>query len=406
MGHTNATGRGPATGADVTSTESSSVSDGFLQAHDQEARLLVELLRTSRLALLFGQAGSDITALLQLDLMPLMHRRAVDQGASVSVRETGVVVPFQDRRGRDAIRASQRRREIIVYFDEWTDAPLTSLQARIHLAAGVPLPAQDAPRTSLSDTLSAMTGLLNATLIILLDRFEQLLKAPADRPGVAEFTDELVEAVNKASLSANFLIALDEASRPELASLRSRIPGFDDFSLKLSGPLCVRPGATPAQELAALEPSAIRGLPVLSEAVAHRDVLVTRTSMVAAVEPARRSAGTPKVKLPPPVRAVIKPDDVYAFIEATLAQTAARGEGDSRTFGGEPVEGRGIQAPLTPTWRPPGARPAPPAPSRIAPTKSAGRVGSRPRSSTRGVTLNTVFNWVARRLGRKPGAGA
>ena len=259
MGHTDPAGLGPATGADVTNTESS-VSDGLLQAHDQEARLLVELLRTSRLALLFGPAGSDKTALLQHDLMPLMRRRAVDQPASDLVRETGVVVPFQDRRSRDAIRASKRRREIIVYFDDWTEAPLAALQARIHQAAAVPLPAATTPRTSLGDTLSALSGLLNATVIILLDRFEQLLNGAPDRPGVTEFTDDLVGAINEPGLSANFLIALDDAARPKLAALRKRIPGFDDFSLKLTGPLAPAPVVPSAQRPA--PPTPLSPLPL------------------------------------------------------------------------------------------------------------------------------------------------
>lgn len=404
MGHTDAVGQSPATGVDVTDTASPSVSDYSSQAHAQEARLLGELLRTSRLALLFGQAGSDKTALLEHDLMPLMRRRAADQVAPVAVRETGVVVPLQDRRSRDATRASKCRREIIVYFDDWTGAPLAALHACILRAAAMPSPAQTAPSARLSDTLSALSGRHDATIIILLDRFEQVLKAPADRQGIAEFMNELVEAINDATLPANFLIALDEEARPMLASIRSRIPGFDDFSLKLTGPQGARPVATPAQEPAAPNPFAIRILPVLNEAVTQRDALVTQTSMVAAAEPTRHAGGTPKVKLPPPARAVIKTDDVYAFIEATLARTAAQGEGESRMFGGELVDARRTQPPLASTRRAPGARPAPPAPPRSAPTKSAGGVGSGPRAPTRGVTLDTVFKWVACRLRRNPAA--
>ena len=408
MRHTGATGRGPTTGVDVTSTESSSVSDGLLQAHDQEARLLAELLRTSRLALLFGQVGADKTALLQHDLMPLMRRRTVDQATSALVRETRVVVPFQERRSRDAIHASKHKREIIVYFDDWTDAPLAALQTRIHQAAAVPAPTHTAHPASLRDTLNALTGRLNATIIILLDRFEQLLKTPTDRPGSAEFTDELVEAINEESLAANFLIALDDEARPKLASLRSRIPGFDDFSLTLAGLPTRTPVAPAGQLLAPPCPVAIGILPVLNEAVSDRGPVVTPPSMSLAAASKRPTATKPKAKLPPPSRAVVKTDDVYALIQVTLARTATQGMAESAALGGDAVEVHRSRPEVTstPVRRPVGSQPARPLPRRPlpdAPSKPASRVGSKARAPQRGLMLKQMVEWVSRRLLRKPG---
>ena len=414
MGHTDPAGLGPATGADVTNTESS-VSDGLLQAHDQEARLLVELLRTSRLALLFGPAGSDKTALLQHDLMPLMRRRAVDQPASDLVRETGVVVPFQDRRSRDAIRASKRRREIIVYFDDWTEAPLAALQARIHQAAAVPLPAATTPRTSLGDTLSALSGLLNATVIILLDRFEQLLNGAPDRPGVTEFTDDLVGAVNEPGLSANFLIALDEAARPKLTTLRKRIPGFDDFSLKLTGPLAPAPVVPGAQRPAPPTPCAIGRLPVQNEALADRGADIGPASMGVGVASTRHAATTPRAKLPPPSRTAMKTDDVYALIQATLARTATQAMDETAALGGGAAEADGTRpgatpAPMRRSHRPRPALPAPrpplpgTAPNPTNATNPTRSVGSKPRLRMHTMTLSRLFKWVLRHLLRQPGS--
>ena len=408
MRHTGATGRGPTTGVDVTSTESSSVSDGLLQAHDQEARLLAELLRTSRLALLFGQVGADKTALLQHDLMPLMRRRTVDQATSALVRETRVVVPFQERRSRDAIHASKHKREIIVYFDDWTDAPLAALQTRIHQAAAVPAPTHTAHPASLRDTLNALSGRLNATIIILLDRFEQLLKTPTDRPGSAEFTDELVEAINEESLAANFLIALDDEARPKLASLRSRIPGFDDFSLTLAGLPTRTPVAPAGQLLAPPCPVAIGILPVLNEAVSDRGPVVTPPSMSLAAASKRPTATKPKAKLPPPSRAVVKTDDVYALIQVTLARTATQGMAESAALGGDAVEVHRSRPEVTstPVRRPVGSQPARPLPRRPlpdAPSKPASRVGSKARAPQRGLMLKQMVEWVSRRLLRKPG---
>src|SRR5438309_1005905 len=53
----------------VTPTSPSSAEEPAWHSQEQEARLLAELLRTSRLALLYGQPGSDKTALLKNDLM-------------------------------------------------------------------------------------------------------------------------------------------------------------------------------------------------------------------------------------------------------------------------------------------------------------------------------------------------
>ena len=408
MRHTGATGRGPATGADVTSTESSSVSDGLLQAHDQEARLLAELLRTSRLALLFGPVGSDKTALLQNDLMPLMRRRAVDQATSALVRETRVVVPFQDRRSRDAIRASKRKREVIVYFDDWADAPLAALQTRIRQAVAAPEPARTAPRVSLRDTLNVLSNRLNATIIILLDRFEELLKTPLDRPGSPEFIDELVEAINEASLSANFLIALDQAASPKLASLRSRIPGFDDFSLKLTGLRVPTPVVPNAKVLAASCPVAVGILPVLNEAVSDHCAAAGPPSKSLGVASKRPVVSRPKAKLPAPSRTVLKTDDVYELIQATLARTATQGIAESATPGGDAAQPHRTRSPvvLAPVRRPLGPRPAQPSlrrPLAETPTKPVSRVGTKARAPKRGMTLKQMVEWVARRLRRRPG---
>jgi len=63
-------------------------------SHDQEAWLLVQLLRTSRLSLLYAEGGADKSALLTLGLMPLLGRRASDKLVPAAVRASGVVVPF------------------------------------------------------------------------------------------------------------------------------------------------------------------------------------------------------------------------------------------------------------------------------------------------------------------------
>jgi hypothetical protein len=368
--------------------------------------LLGEVLRTSRLALLFGETGSGKTTLLKSELMPLLRRRASDRLAAAPARNAGVVVPFPDRRDRAAARASRCERELIVYFDDWTDTPLAALHACIHRAAASRPSDQTAPPVRLGEALSAVSSRLDATIIILLDRFEEFLRAPSHEDENAQFANELIEAINQARLPANFLISLNEEARPQLARLRSRIPGFDDFSLTLTRPQGVKPEAAvpkpavaePAvAEPAVAEPAVpdvivVDNLPVLNEPVPLSDTAVTPPVTPATCPPASRSARAARVKLPPPARVPVKTKDVYAFIEATLTRTPT--QIDSAPLPVGPGRSASDRAPAVQTA---------PARSDPAATASAVAPSAEPLAPAGGAKQKTVFEWVARHLQLKSG---
>ena len=351
------------------------------------------------MALLFGELGSDKTALLKQGLMPLLHRRASDRIAAVAARENRVVIPFPDRRSRATTRASKGRREIVVYFDAWTDTPLAALHACLHHAAALRPSEPAAAATRLSETLATMSARLDASFIILLDRFEEFLQAPSQRENAAQFTNELVEAVNQVELPASFLISVNEAARPRLASLRSRIPGFDDFSLKLASSPGFPPLAAPAPPRKPAVPNAalIQTLPVLKELIALPPVGGPHLPITASVTPPRHAARTPKVKLPPLVRLPLKTQDVYEFIEATLAHTAAEIPSDAFAVESERVDTRRVRVPVAPL---PHTR------LDAAKTAPAGALGEQSSASTRGATLDAVANWLVRHLHLKSGPGS
>ena len=357
------------------------------------------------MALLFGEVGSDKAALLKQGLMPLLHRRANDRIAPMAAHGSRAVISFPDRRSRAPALATKGRREIVVYFDAWTDTPLAALHACLHHAAAThPFEPTAAP-TRLSETLAALSVRLDASFIILLDRFEEFLQAPADGEDVAQFTNELVEAVNQVDLSANFLISVNEAARLRLASLRSRIPGFDDFSLKLASSPGLRPQAAPApapvhkpaHKPAVPNAALIQTLPVLKELIALPPVGGPPLPITALVTPPRRAARAPKVKLPPPVRLPLKTQDVYEFIEATLAHTAAEIPSDAFAVESERVDTRRVRVPAvrTPHTRLDAVKTAP-----------AGALGLQPSAWTRGATLDAVANWLGRHLRLKSGPGS
>lgn len=283
----------------------------------QEARLLVALLRSSRLFLLFGEQGSDKSAFLQSSLLPLLQRRSADQQTSAPPRETGVVVPFPDRRQRGS--AARRKREVVVLFDDWSGTPLTHLHACLRRAASPTQSTPPAQPQRLTDSICTLGERFDIHFIVLLDRFEEFLRLPPQRGGVTEFTDELVEALNAQPLPASFLLSLNEDARRALVGLRRRIPGFDDFSLKLPGVAAVKPppiSARPVDVAAALAVT-----PAQAAAIA-----------IPASPDASPASTPPPIKPPTPVRTPIKTKDVYALIEDTLNRTAT--DNDCEPFQG------------------------------------------------------------------------
>jgi len=373
-----------------------------LQARDQESRLLAELLRTSRLALLFGEAGSDKTALLKSGLMPLLRRRAGDTAGPVAARESGVVVPFPDRRRRPSARAAKRRRELVVYFDNWAESPLASLKARIHMAAATDAAELQAEPARLSESLALLSKRLEADFIILLDRFEVFLQAPSGREDITRFANELVEAINQPQLPANFLISLDEEARPRLAGLRDSIPGFDDFSLRLTRAHGARPAgvSAPSPVPSVAAPTVLASPPVLTDALTAPSSHASPDPVADAVRPNRPSR-KPKVKREPPPRVVVRTTDVYALIETTLARTAVgpvsepfvthEPAGSAVADGGQTDE---------PNASMPGASPSISGWPGVVGSPLPATAAVEHSTRTRGSKLRAAFEWLARLVRR------
>ncbi len=256
-----------------------------VRAH--EARLLAAMLRTSRLTWVFAEPGADKSALLKDGVMPLLQRRRSDSGrpdAAVPAA-AGPALPRERRRARQ-----RQRRELAIYFDAWGDAPLALLKRR--LLAIAPVAPAAAVDEAGDDSFAALLQHLaqqQLQFVFVFDRFEAYLAQPPGDAGVAQFANELIEAIAaQASSDASFLIALDESARPRLERFRSRLPGFDHDVLRLS------PVAAPAEPMPWLP----------SEAHAQ--------------------AAPPPPRHGPPPRTPIKVEDVYALIESTLARSRAQ----------------------------------------------------------------------------------
>ena len=378
----------------MTSTAQAASVDPSYQAHEQEALLLVELLRSSRLALLYAESGADKTALLKFGLVPLLCRRAGDRLVPAAVRASGVVVPFPDRRSRTSARTAKRRREIVVYFDCSSDSPLAGLRESLYEAAAVDRTDRLPTTARLSGILEDLSRRCDAHLIVLLDRYEDLPKAAADEAPVDQFANELAEAINQPQLPANFLIALAEEAKPRLADLRSRIPGFDDSSLKLAPPRDFRQAIAPTWPQEQAVPAAVEVLPVLTETltVPVSDPIAARP---AASESVSRAPAKRKVKHPPLPRVEVKTEDVYAMIDASLARIAAAlaiGPSDREIA---PAQARAHERPPTAS-EPPKAATTSVAAAQRTPAKPPTAASD---GSARGVELERAIERMERRLG-------
>jgi hypothetical protein len=208
-----------------------------LRARADEARLIAELLRVSRLTILCSAPGAGRTTILRHDVLRLLGRRAEDR--CLAERGGGVVVPFPERRA-----AHEQPTEVALFFDAWGDAPLIDLQTRIASALIVRRLRVHPPFPPLAECLAAWSRQLHVRFLFIFDRFEQIASASRSSPAVAAFDDALVAIVNS-PVPVNVLVSIRDDALPLLDRYRERIPTFGDASVRL--PRFDRaPGASPA----------------------------------------------------------------------------------------------------------------------------------------------------------------
>ena len=211
------------------STAASSENTVSWYPREAEASILAQLLRLSRLTVLYGEAGAGKTALLKNGVLPQLRRRASDRDFTVAP-ESPKVLPFPDR--RPVHTAAERAPEVAIFFDEWNEAPLAALDARMRAALPACRPRTADPAASMAKSLAAWNKETGARFLIIFDAFDEYLAASRDAPGIRIFDAQFVEVLEDDRLPANFLLALRD-ERPLLERFEGRIARLGDTSVRL-----------------------------------------------------------------------------------------------------------------------------------------------------------------------------
>ena len=171
---------------------------------EPERAVLISNLRAARLTLLYAQSGTGKSSLLR---------------AGVAVRLKELAQRSFDERGT--------ARNIPVVFSSWRDEPTDELIAEVGRQITRFLPAASsawvAPRR-LDEALEQAGKATAATLLVILDQFEEYFLYRSKEAQGGRFADELASCLNRSALRANFLISIREDAYSGLGDLfKSRI---------------------------------------------------------------------------------------------------------------------------------------------------------------------------------------
>jgi len=283
---------------------------------------LASLLRSNRLTLLSSQPGAARDAMLRRGLIPLLQ----------------------------ATRAPDGRAERALRFDAWGTLPLRALRQQIDRV----MPPQRQELATLAEQLAA-AGSRDVRLLLVLDAFEQHLRAPAERADIAHFDLELACCLLDPAVPVHILIVVDDAMRSSLQRYECWMPSFGRHWLRLPnapagaealwsdtqiGPL--PDGDADAGDPAPLEPLEQEGMLDLSLDEPPTTPLAVGGAQPADVQPA---AAVLDDRAPAVARASASPSLPVPPLAPPLAPPL-RPPGDAASAA---TVGRGRQAPA-PTW--------------------------------------------------------
>jgi WD40 repeat protein len=186
-------------------------SDVFF-GRDAERSVIIGNLCAARLTLLYAESGVGKSSLLRAGVASALRRQA-----------------------RIDLTEGRRPRFIPVIFSSWTGDPVSGIIDAVRDAVA-PFSDFDVPGTSLGAALEAAAAHVGATLLVILDQFEEyfLYHSSQDGHNSHPFADDLARCILRPDLRANFLISIREDRYSELGDLfRGRIPNVYGNFLRL-----------------------------------------------------------------------------------------------------------------------------------------------------------------------------
>lgn len=166
--------------------------------------IIIGNLRAARLTLLYAESGVGKSSLLR---------------AGVAARLLALAERDADTRGSPRL--------VPVVFSAWSEQPGAALIDAIGEAIRPFLPEEstrELPPDRLDEAIEVAAEALDATLLVILDQFEEHLLYRREGEGAESFADQLARCVNRPDLRANFLISIREDAYAGLGDLfRGRI---------------------------------------------------------------------------------------------------------------------------------------------------------------------------------------
>jgi Novel STAND NTPase 1 len=178
---------------------------------DTERQRIIGNLRAARFTLLYGESGVGKSSLLGAGVMARLHELA------------------------ERTRAERgQARYVPVMFRSWGAQPTAALVDEL-AAAVQPFVADpvELPADSLADALSLAAAATGATVLVILDQFEEFFLY-LGRDAANAFADRLAECINRRELPANFLISIREDAYASIGGLlKGRVPNVYGNYLRL-----------------------------------------------------------------------------------------------------------------------------------------------------------------------------